>query len=352
MDINPIPDPFPGESLEAYVDRVLPQSLPEKSVHITLVGNGQNGYYLTLLNTPTDNYIANHISYGQEFAIGGDRQTLLRSLKNTLDALPPQNWHIVAIPESSIVRSEVPRWPTWTSQQTSQVGQASSPFLKQTHNTVMATGPHQEPPALQPSPPTHPAGMDKDPQERPAKRRCLAPKQSEFHFNEREASLLRSFEAFQRRKEINAATNAATIAADEFKGDYSGTGLCRWCGREGHEAVDCIKMDPTHFDKAVCVACNNKQHAIDQCDKFAMRMTWGEQAALLIDAGIGKPGVRSYSYPWVCVVFIFEFPSLRLVLLHSISGHLVFTPLPTLFHSRNPATTHESFDANNTHFIH
>lgn len=310
MDINHIPDPFPGEPLEAYVDRVLPQSLPEKSMHIDLVKNGQIGFSLTLLNTPTDNHIASHTNYGQEFAISGDSQTLLRSLQNTLEALSRQNWHIVAIPESSIMRSEAPCWPTWASQQSCQVGQASSPSLKQTHNTAMATSCPQVPPTLQPPPPTDTAGMAQDPQPRTAKRRRLAPKQPEFHFTEREASLLRSFEAFQRRQE----TNAATIAADEFKGDYSGTGLCRWCGREGHEAVHCIKMDPTHFDKGVCVACNNKQHAIDQCDKFARVMTWEEQAALLVDAGAGKPGVRSYFYPWVCVVFVFEFPSLCLAL--------------------------------------
>lgn len=110
--------------------------------------------------------------------------------------------------------------------------------------------------------------------------------------------MFENFEAWQRRQgEI-----ANILDADEVFGVYTGTSLCRWCGLEGHEAVDCIKFDPTHFDKLVCVACNNKKHSIDECEKFTTSMTQDEQATLILSKGVNLPGVRSFFYPWVSTI--------------------------------------------------
>lgn len=79
--------------------------------------------------------------------------------------------------------------------------------------------------------------------------------------------------------------------------DKSGTGRCDWCGRHGHEAVACIKWDPAHFDKAVCVVCNNAAHGIDECPRF-IGMGRERRAFLLLDKGAWRPGVRSTYHPW------------------------------------------------------
>lgn len=83
--------------------------------------------------------------------------------------------------------------------------------------------------------------------------------------------------------------------------DNTGMGLCDYCGREGHEAVACIKWDPVHLDKPVCTACNNDQHLLDECPKFGA-MPPQERAALLFVKGARRPGVRSENHAWTSYV--------------------------------------------------
>lgn len=79
--------------------------------------------------------------------------------------------------------------------------------------------------------------------------------------------------------------------------DNTGTNLCDYCGRDGHEADACIKWDPVHFDKPVCTACNNDQHSLDECPKFRS-MSVPERRALLLGKGARRPGVRSEDHAW------------------------------------------------------
>lgn len=104
--------------------------------------------------------------------------------------------------------------------------------------------------------------------------------------------------------------------------DNTGTNLCDYCGRDGHEAADCIKWDPVHFDKPVCTACNNDQHSLDECAKFRA-MTEHQRHALLLGKGGRRPGVRSDYHAWTSYVhfdFIYNkegsggFPLTRLFL--------------------------------------
>lgn len=83
--------------------------------------------------------------------------------------------------------------------------------------------------------------------------------------------------------------------------DKTGTGLCDYCGRDGHEADVCIKWDLYHYDKPVCTACNNDQHSLDECPKFRA-MTTPEKQTLLLDKGGRRPGVRSEYYAWTSYV--------------------------------------------------
>ncbi|KAG6360861.1 hypothetical protein INS49_011928 [Diaporthe citri] len=79
--------------------------------------------------------------------------------------------------------------------------------------------------------------------------------------------------------------------------DNTGTNLCDYCGRDGHEADACIKWDPVHFDKPVCTACNNDQHSLDECPKFRA-MPSSQREALLLGKGGRRPGVRSEYHAW------------------------------------------------------
>lgn len=79
--------------------------------------------------------------------------------------------------------------------------------------------------------------------------------------------------------------------------DNTGTNLCDYCGRDGHEADACIRWDPVHFDKPVCTACNNDQHSLDECPKFR-GMSVPERRALLLGKGARRPGVRSEDHAW------------------------------------------------------
>lgn len=79
--------------------------------------------------------------------------------------------------------------------------------------------------------------------------------------------------------------------------DNTGTNLCDYCGRDGHEADACIRWDPVHFDKPVCTACNNDQHSLDECPKFRS-MNVPERRALLLGKGARRPGVRSEDHAW------------------------------------------------------
>ncbi|KKY30954.1 hypothetical protein UCDDA912_g09132 [Diaporthe ampelina] len=83
--------------------------------------------------------------------------------------------------------------------------------------------------------------------------------------------------------------------------DKTGMGLCDYCGRDGHEADACIKWDPVHFDKPVCTACNNDQHSLDECPKFGA-MPPRDKAALLLDKGARRPGVRGENHAWTSYV--------------------------------------------------
>ncbi|ROW09872.1 hypothetical protein VPNG_06302 [Cytospora leucostoma] len=97
--------------------------------------------------------------------------------------------------------------------------------------------------------------------------------------------------------ELEADTQRARDRSPERFEDKSGNGQCDWCERRGHEAIDCIRWDPESFDKAVCVACNNVLHGIDECPKFN-QMDKGERAFLLLDKGAHRPGVRSRYHAW------------------------------------------------------
>ncbi|KAK7736628.1 hypothetical protein SLS53_006831 [Cytospora paraplurivora] len=92
------------------------------------------------------------------------------------------------------------------------------------------------------------------------------------------------------------ALRARDRSPERFE-DKSGNGQCDWCERPGHEAIDCIRWDPEHFDKAVCVACNNVLHGIDECPKFN-QMDKGARAFLLLEKGAHRPGVRSKYHAW------------------------------------------------------
>jgi hypothetical protein len=83
--------------------------------------------------------------------------------------------------------------------------------------------------------------------------------------------------------------------------DNTGTNLCDYCGRDGHEADACLKWDPVHYDKPVCTACNNDQHSLDECPRFRAMPT-PQRQALLLDKGAGRPGVRSQYHPWTSYV--------------------------------------------------
>lgn len=85
--------------------------------------------------------------------------------------------------------------------------------------------------------------------------------------------------------------------------DKTGTGLCDYCGRDGHEADVCIKWDMYHYDKPVCTACNNDQHSLDECPKFRA-MTTPEKQTLLLGKGGRRPGVRSEYYAWTSYVHL------------------------------------------------
>lgn len=97
--------------------------------------------------------------------------------------------------------------------------------------------------------------------------------------------------------ELDSDTPRARNRSPERFEDKSGSRHCDWCKRAGHEAIDCIRWDPEHFDKAVCVACNNARHGIDECPKFH-QMGRGARADLLLARGARRPGVRSRHHAW------------------------------------------------------
>lgn len=105
--------------------------------------------------------------------------------------------------------------------------------------------------------------------------------------------------------------------------DQTGSNVCDHCGRNGHEADACIEWDPVHFDKAVCTACNNVRHSLDECPKFRA-MSTAQKQALLLGAGARRPGVRSVHHPWTSYVHPDYrgpgFPLSRQIL-REISGH-------------------------------
>lgn len=101
------------------------------------------------------------------------------------------------------------------------------------------------------------------------------------------------------QKKERQEQDEATIKADLVWASYIGTNLCRWCGRRGHEAVECIKWDPDHLDKLVCVQCNNKKHFLDECPAFQNLPLEKKEKLLLLD-GAHRPGVRSLYWDWVC----------------------------------------------------
>lgn len=119
--------------------------------------------------------------------------------------------------------------------------------------------------------------------------------------------------------------------------DKSGSGICDWCDRPGHEAIDCIRWDPVYFDKGVCVLCNNRLHGIDECIRFE-DLDLIDQAELLVDIGRMKPGVRSVAEPWVCIALPF-FLSGRGVCLHDPTS-----PLPCLvtYHTKADHRYHQT----------
>ncbi|KAJ4414791.1 hypothetical protein N0V82_007706 [Gnomoniopsis sp. IMI 355080] len=345
-------------NLTQYNDLALdiPHYLPENALvtdSFSLVhADGHQERYLTMLNTPIDNYVAQKINDGHEFAIGGDPSHIFTSLDQEFALRPQQRWHVVVMPEDSLQLAGVPRrsYPLVSgmtegsfqrvnegvqiqhsinssdnlaeSRPLSPVrqvycvpgfddqadrgfsglgrprqdsfgdslmsgGSAHYPphhafgnpdYMQQGHirrrnidtNRCMVTnGPIQVPmcpsgdhgPERQPRyDRSHTTSAQQDPPQTPTF--------PEYSRRKRSRQVSTDHEKFQKEEEERKKEDAATIEADDRFESYSGTDLCRWCGRRGHEAVQCIKWDPEHFDKLVCIVCNNKKHSIDECLRF------------------------------------------------------------------------------------
>lgn len=291
--------------------------LPEGAVSTARYTDPQGDKHLILANAPSGNYLCTEPGAGSgSFVIGGDRDYIARHL-DWLTAEDQEKWHLVAIPESQIQASGAPRWVgTDTTAQTDDVHQAPLPpqglqgaqattsVVYGNNNGGFGRGVYD--PALgnninTNTNPNRGAARSTDQTFLDQQRGLPSSTSQSPTMPSPQRNRCALFSNPTQRQLDQVTQNLAIISSDEVFGDYSGRNICRWCGRNGHEAADCIKWDPVWFDKLVCVACNNKKHHIDECDKFTKRMTWEEQKALLLDRGANKPGVRSFFNPWVRV---------------------------------------------------
>lgn len=388
---------LPGDDLDAQKDNVatygnlgldILRYLPENALMTDSVNllhaDGRQQRYLTILNTPVDNYVVQKINDGHEFAIGGDPSHILKSLDREFAYQPQQRWHVVVIPEDNIELVGAPRrsFPLVSgngsfettsegvqSQQSINFGDSlinGGPVNLAHQNYGLQNYSYQADPEfngpVQPrqhifgdglvsqgpaNPPrygcTHPAFVEPiQPQQNNAFNDLLVKygsKETSFHSSEDQGAPVQQYcdlstpsqaaltshspsqpptfsEHSKRKRSRRASTehehqnreeekkqkdeDSAIIEADDCFESYSGTNLCRWCGRRGHEAVQCIKWDPEHFDKLVCIVCNNKKHLIDECLRFDAMPDEDKVKLLLVD-GANRPGARSFFWPWVRV---------------------------------------------------
>lgn len=368
-EFNPTPDNTPPDNLMPFEDEFdippanpaqqndfeldIPHYLPDHALVTDSASlayaDGHEERYLTVLNTPIDNYVAQKINDGHEFAIGGDPRHILASLDREFGSQPQQRWHVIVVPEDNLQLVGAPRrvYPLVSGVgdgrfQSAEEGDQAQRNMNHGEN-LMNSGTVNAPQYdggntgfLQPGQllqnggfnengmierPNELVGQSSDPHGSRSQPNCdytqnpstpcpTAPAQSnlprpptfsEHHKRKRLRRESMDRKRAQQEEEENKqkAVDAATIQADDRFGNYTGTNLCRWCGRRGHEAVHCIKWDSKHFDKLVCVACNNKKHLIDECTCFAAKPIQERVKLLLVD-GANKPGVRSFFHPWVC----------------------------------------------------
>lgn len=346
----------------------IPHYLPEKALLTASCSiahaNGSEETYITVHNTPKDNYVAQKINDGNEFAIGGDSSHIIRSLDREFHFQPQQRWHVIVIAENNIQLTGVPRrsYPlvsgmgegSFTSkekgvevQQNHEGGDilmddgyvkpTGQDQISQTVNgrdsSRLGDGPavalHHSvevptcttPGRFQQNGPidsTMVAANDEHTSHLPNHRKIQSPQThdpprlSSMPPNTTPVSQLPAFSEHNKRKQLHQQTmdpskeeekqkrkDALIIAADNRFESYAGTNLCRWCGRRGHEAVQCIKWDPEHFDKLVCIVCNNKKHLLDDCLRFEIMSEEAKIKLVLVD-GANRPGARSFFWPWVC----------------------------------------------------
>lgn len=374
------------------LEHEIPQYLPEKALltcsSSLLRADGKQDTYLTIHNAPSNNYVAQKINDGNEFAVGGDPSHILTSLDREFKFQPQQRWHVIVISEDTLQFVGVPRrsYPLISGMgdqssqsagegielqqerdsggdsmmedgsvrpisqnklneqgfalngvdgaqqsnnltngepatdlyhvldnfhctshgQFQQIDPIDKMILDETNEPITHPSDHQQtqsPPAYdvpQPSVMPHYKSPVQDylsqPVALPEHNKRKQPHQQPIHQTEEE----------QKQK----IGDALFMAEDHRFGNYTGTNLCRWCGRRGHEAVQCIKWDPEHFDKLVCVVCNNKKHLLDDCLRFQV-MSEEEKVKLLLVDGANRPGARSFFWPWVCT-FTMPFHSLSM----------------------------------------
>lgn len=319
----------------------IPHYLPEKALTTCssslLHADGNHETYLTIQNAPSDNYVAQKINDGHEIAIGGDPSHILKSLDREFRFQPQQRWHVIVISENTLQLTGVPRqsYPLISGMgdgSFSSEGEGDGPQQhREGGDILMNNGPvnsfrtfpgqaqqndsyiditmsaatkeptshisnHQE----TQSPPSYnfPRIPSTSCHETPAQDRPSQLTASPEH-NKRKQSYQQPM-CLAEEEEKQKSEDALIIAADHRFGHYVGTNLCRWCERRGHEAVQCIKWDPEHFDKLVCIACNNKKHLLDDCLRFQV-MSEERRVKLLLVDGANRPGARSFFWPWVRV---------------------------------------------------
>ncbi|KAJ4388122.1 hypothetical protein N0V93_008727 [Gnomoniopsis smithogilvyi] len=376
-----------GSNFELDIPHYLPDNALKTDSTSLVHADGHQERYLTMINTPIDNYVAQKINDGHEFAIGGDPSYILTSLGREFAFQPQQRWHVVVIPDDNLQLVGVPRqfYPLATGLAEGSFQSANKGMNSQQNinfpDRLMTGGPvnpAHENHGLQnfnyqgdcgihifgrpqqnnsgnnsvtsrPARPTHHGRSYPDliqrgqlqqnndfnenilidePQENLIHSyggEC-APIQPNFNYHQAPPTSIQTIPAphtapqpptflehSSRKQSSRASTNhhrqqreaerkqkegdAAIVEADDQFESYAGTNLCRWCGRRGHEAVQCIKWDPEHFDKLVCTVCNNKKHLIDECLRFD-GMTDEQKRKLLLVDGAGRPGARSFFWPW------------------------------------------------------
>lgn len=329
------------DSLTPFTDfeHEIPRYLPEKALttcsSILLRADGDHETYLTIQNAPSDNYVAQKINDGHEFAIGGDPSHILKSLDREFRFQPQQRWHVIVISENTLQLTGVPRqsYPlisgmndgnfqsegegdgpqqhreggdilmnngpvnpicTFSGQAQQNNSYIDSTMSAATKEPTSHTFNHQE----TQSPPSYefPRVPSMSCHATPAQNRPSQLTASSEH-NKRKQPHQQSMDQTEEKQK---SEDALIIAADHRFGHYVGTNLCRWCGRRGHEAVQCIRWDPEHFDKLVCIVCNNKKHLLDNCLRFQV-MSEERRVKLLLVDGANRPGARSFFWPWVRV---------------------------------------------------